>query len=163
MVSSHFSHNPLFQSLKYGFLSLIFSHLPILFIYIVQWVLDKSLPSFSFVFDSGRLMAIWIPILGMLLISFYEVREFKIHPFVEELSFVLVLLLFIFLTILYTCFFYLKYEYANWMRLMSIIVVVLLFVFLVYSKYLECSASGDLQRARAKDQNTLDQKLSNLK
>lgn len=162
MTQIPYSHRSFFHSLKYGFLSLLFSHLPIIIVFIIQWVQIKNCPSFEFVFDSGRLISIWIPILGMLLISFYEVREYKNLPFFEELSFVLVLLLFIILTVLFTYFFNSQFEYADWMKWMTVSVVVLLEAFLVFSKYLEYSASGDLQRARAKDQEALDQKLSNL-
>lgn len=162
MAKIPLSQRPLPHSMKFGFFSLLFSHLPIIIVFVIQWLRDKILPSFDFVFDSGRLISIWIPILGMLIISLYEVREFKNHPCFEEFSFVLILLLFIILTVLYTYFFNSQFEYASWMKWMTIGVVVLLYVFLVFSKYLEYSASGDLQGARAKDQDALDKKLSNL-
>lgn len=163
MTQPSYSQSPFLHSMTFGFISLLFSHLPIIIVFIIQWMQDRICPSFDLIFDSGRVVSIWIPILGMLIISLYEVSDYKKHSGLEVLLFAFIVILFFLLTALYTFFFYSQLEYANWMKWMAIAILIVLYLFLVFSKYLEYSAYGDLQEARAKDQDALDQKLSNLK
>lgn len=162
MNNSSNKSKPFVIGLRYGFMTLLFSHLPILLICCIQWAKDNAFPSFDFIFDSGGIISIWIPIMAMLLFSFYEVRESHIYPGWERLAFFILVLLLIASTALYMCFFFNWLQYAKWVRWVSLIIVLLLSVLLVFSRYLESSAPDSLPESRLKDQNLLNDKLSKM-
>ncbi len=153
---------PLAVGLRYGFMTLLFSHLPILLICLIQWAKESVFPSFDIIFNSGGIISIWIPVMAMLLFSFYEVREYRILPGWERLAFLLLVLLLITSTAWYMCFFFNWLSYANWVRWVSLFIIIFLFILLVFSKFLEGSAPVNLPESRLNDQNLLNDKLSKM-
>lgn len=154
------SKKPFIKGVAYGLLTLLFSHIPILLVYFIEWAKDNKIPEFSFAFDSGGLIAIWIPILAMLLLSFYSVRDYNEYPFWGNLSFIMNLLLLIVTIALYTCFFHKVLPYGNWVKWASIFIVIILFLLLSFSRFLEMKAPKDLTASRADDQDQLNDKIS---
>lgn len=157
-----FWQKPLVKGIRYGFLTLFLSYLPTLLVCIVHWGQNHLWPGFEFVFDSGGMLSIWIPIFVMLLFSLYGIREHRICPVGEDMSFFLVVIISVILMVLYPFFFFGLIEYGAWVKWMSWIVVFILFCILCFSRYLEYSAPHDLQSTRAKEQDTLEEKVINI-
>jgi magnesium-transporting ATPase (P-type) len=162
MKEKGISKKPFIKGITYGFLTLLFSHIPILLVFCFEWAKENQIPEFSFAFDSGGLIAIWIPILAMLLFSFYSVRDYNEFPFWGNLSFIMNLLLLIVTIAMYTCFFQNYLPYGNWVKWVSICIVVILFLLLSFSRFLELKAPKDFTESRANDQDQLNDKLTKL-
>ena len=154
---------PIVKGIRYASLTLFFSYLPTLVVCIVYWAKNHHWPDFAFLFNSGGMISIWIPILAMLIISLYEIREHKMRPFWEEIVLIVAFVMVLVLTTFFTLFFFNVIQYDRWVKLVSYVVIVFLLCSLCFSRYLECRAPEDLQTTRTKDQDMLKDKLSKIK
>lgn len=163
MIKESFWKSPAVKGVKHGLVAMLFSYLPTLISFLIQWASTNVMPGFYFVFDHGNMISIWIPILAMLLIALYEISENRNRYLGEEVSFVIAIIILVLSVVFYLCFHYGFIQYARWVKVVSLIIVFLLFLLLSYSKYLEYSEHDDLQRTRAKEQDILDEKVSKMK
>ena len=138
-----------------GFLTILFSYLPTIIVGVVKTAQTTKLPSFCFFFNNGGMISIWIPILVMLMFSYYEIKANSYYPGWEQVVFVSVLLMAILLTALYVCFFYELVKYGQWAIWMSSAVVLVLFASLSFYKYLDLKDPKDLPTTRKEDQDDL--------
>lgn len=148
---------------KKSFLTMLFSFLPMIIIYGLEWGKLQIPPGFSFLFDSGKLISIWIPLLVMLIFSFYDVRgKHKYNPNWEDIAFFSVVIVFIVSFCLFLVFYYELLPYSDWVKWLSIGIIFYLFVVIAYANFLENASRGDLQSERAKEQELINNKVNEL-
>lgn len=129
----------------------------------VQWGVEKHNPGFVFLFDSGGIIAVWIPLLVMLLFSLYDVRGVhKSSPAWGDVAFRSVVIATVLSLPMYIVFHYEILKYDNWVKWVSIVVIIYLFIVLSISRYLEDVSGGDLQSERAEEQSIINKKLDQL-
>lgn len=151
------------RSVRYGGLTILFSYLPSILVFFINWAKDHSRPLFESVFDSGGMISIWIPILVMLILSLYEVKgKHRVNPNWEYIIYISVIISAIVSIAFYPVFYFGVVKYGIWVKWMVFVVVCLLFCALCFYRYLEYAVVDDLPSSRTREQDYLNNKLNNI-